>query len=170
MRYTLEPNGQLRIADENDSSVNNQGLQVQNKTISINYIKLFSILGIIVILSGILIAILPWTVWQWLIGIIVSLISTFITFIVIDEDDEDAYCSNFIFNGVISIVSIIMLCRFGSNFTVILQCIMIATSIEIIIMYIKMIIEYETNLISLISAPIILILNIILLVCRFKFF
>lgn len=170
MRYTLEPNGQLRIADENDSSVNNQGLQVQNKTISINYIKLFSILGIIVILSGILIAILPWTVWQWLIGIIVSLISTFITFIVIDEDDEDAYCSNFILNGVISIVSIIMLCRFGSNFIVILQCIMIAASIEIIIMYIKMIIEYETNLISLISAPIILILNIILPVCRFKFF
>lgn len=167
MRYTVEPDGQLRIDDENESLVNNQNIKDET-----DYIRLFGVLGIIVVVLGILTIFLPWTAWQWIIGGIVSLISIAVTCFVIDKDDEDVYCGNFIFKGAVSIVSIIMLCKFGANFTIILQCIMIIMSIEIILMYLVMLAKKDddSNPLALISAPIIFILNIVLLICRFKLF
>lgn len=170
MRYNLEPNGQLRITDENEETRMEINTGNSNDSYILDYKKIFTISSLSIFGLGIFIAILPWIVWQWILRILVSLVSIIASFIVVDEDDEDAYSGNFVLKGITTIVSIILLYRFGTAFAVILQCVIIVMTIESIIMYIVMIVNSEQSKCSLILGTIILILNIVLLVFRFKMF
>lgn len=170
MRYSIEPNGQLRITDETEETGMETDASNSNDFYIWNYKKIFTIACLSVLGLGILIVLLPWIVWQWIIGIIFSLISVIVSFIVVAEDDEDAYNGSFVLKGVMSIVSVMLLYRFGASFVVILQCIIIVMSLESIIMYIVMIVNSEYSKCSLITGPIVLILNVVLLVFRFKMF
>lgn len=170
MRYNLEPNGQLRITDENEETRMEINTGNSSDSYVLDYKKIFTISSLSIFCLGLFIAILPWIVWQWILGILVSLVSIIASFIVVDEDDEEAYNGDFVLKGITTIVSIILLYRFGTSFAVILQCVIIVMTIESIIMYIVMIINSEQSKCSLILGPIILILNIVLLVFRFKMF
>lgn len=170
MRYNLEPNGQLRITDENEETQMEINAGNSNDSYVLDYKKIFTISSMSILGLGIFIAILPWIVWQWILGILASLVSIIVSFIVVDEDDEDAYSGDFVLKGITTIVSIILLYRFGTSFAVILQCVITVMTIESIIMYIVMIVNSEQSKCSLILGPIILILNIVLLVFRFKIF
>ena len=165
MRYNLEPNGQLRITDENEETHVEINPGNSNDSYILDYKKVFTISSLSIFSLGIFIVLLPWVIWQWILGILI-----FVSFIVVDEDDEDAYSGDFVLKGVMTIVSIILLYRFGASFVVILQCVIIVMTIESIIMYIVMIVNSEQSKCSLIVGPIILILNIALLVFRFKIF
>ena len=96
--------------------------------------------------------------------------SIVVSFIVVDEDNEDSYSGDFVLKGIMKIVSIIFLYRFGTSFVVKLQCVIIAMVIEFIIIYIAMIVNSEQSKCLLIIEPIILILNVVLLVFRFEIF
>lgn len=170
MRYNLEPNGQLRITDENEETHVEINPGNSNDSYILDYKKVFTISSLSIFSLGIFIVLLPWVIWQWILGILISLISIVVSFIVVDEDDEDAYSGDFVLKGIMTIVSIILLYRFGRSFVVILQCVIIVMTIESIIMYIVMIVNSEQSKCSLIVGPIILILNIVLLVFRFKIF
>lgn len=141
-----------------------------NDSYILDYKKVFTISSLSIFSLGIFIVLLPWVIWQWILGVLISLISIVVSFIVVDEDDEDAYSGDFVLKGVMTIVSIILLYRFGASFVVILQCVIIVMTIESIIMYIVMIVNSEQSKYSLIVGSIILILNIALLVFRFKIF
>ena len=106
-----------------------------------DYKKVFTISSLSIFSLGIFIVLLPWVIWQWILGVLISLISIVVSFIVVDEDDEDAYSGDFVLKGVMTIVSIILLYRFGASFVVILQCVIIVMTIESIIMYIVMIVN-----------------------------
>lgn len=141
-----------------------------NDSYILDYKKVFTISSLSIFSLGIFIVLLPWVIWQWILGVLISLISIVVSFIVVDEDDEDAYSGDFVLKGVMTIVSIILLYRFGASFVVILQCVIIVMTIESIIMYIVMIVNSKQSKCSLIVGSIILILNIALLVFRFKIF
>lgn len=131
-----------------------------NDSYILDYKKVFTISSLSIFSLGIFIVLLPWVIWQWILGVLISLISIVVSFIVVDEDDEDAYSGDFVLKGVMTIVSIILLYRFGASFVVILQCVIIVMTIESIIMYIVMIVNSEQSKCSLIVGSIILILNI----------
>ena len=139
-----------------------------NDSYILDYKKVFTISSLSIFSLGIFIVLLPWVIWQWILGVLISLISIVVSFIVVDA--EDAYSGDFVLKGVMTIVSIILLYRFGASFVVILQCVIIVMTIESIIMYIVMIVNSEQSKCSLIVGSIILILNIALLVFRFKIF
>lgn len=75
MRYNLEPNGQLRITDENEETRMEINTGNSSDSYVLDYKKIFTISSLSIFCLGLFIAILPWIVWQWILGILVSLVS-----------------------------------------------------------------------------------------------
>lgn len=169
MRYNLEPNGQLRIVDDN-SSTSVESSTPANNSIDIDYRVVFVVISGLILIGRVLIAFAPWKVWKWIIGAVLVLVSILTTLIVISEDDEDTYNGIFFLKCFETAVSLLLLIRFGVGFTVILQCTMIASLIEMVIMYIVMIINVEYSLFSLITGPILFVVNIIIVICSYTMF